>query len=79
MDSKKVSELNDPELVLVTDSVEIGVIADSYSPKIKGYGCLWVKVGSGELREIWGTVSSVPYLVANAYPLMVDGLLTEWC
>lgn len=79
MDSKRVSELNDPDLILITDSIEIQIISESYSPKIKEYGCLWVKAVNGELREIWGTVLNIPWLVSTAYPLMLDGLLTDWC
>ena len=77
LESIKVSELNDKDLVLVTDQIEIEVISDLYSPKLKEYGCLFVKVLDGELREIWGCVTSVPWLVGNAYPLMIDGLLTD--
>ena len=76
---KLIGELTDPELVLITDSQEVKIIAENYSLEIIRYPCLWVKVLDGEIREIWGSLNSIPWISQAAYPLMVDGLVTDWC
>jgi len=61
----RVYDLQDrPDLVLVTDSQDIGAVGESIGRDLSEYGCLLVAVGEGEYTEVYGIESSVPWLSA---------------
>jgi hypothetical protein len=60
---KLVSDLTDPDLMLLTDSQDINSVKEHIgSPEWFDYGCLFVKVEDGDYSEIYGCDRSVPYL-----------------
>lgn len=52
---------------LVTDSQEIGFIADNEGIDLDDYGCLFVEVLDGEYGTIYGCLGIPPYLMDTAY------------
>ena len=60
---KTIAELNDPDLMLITDSQDINAVKEYLgSPEWFDYGCLFVKIIDGDYAEIYGCESNVPYL-----------------
>lgn len=61
---KCVRDLQDDEdLQLITDSQDIECIKEHLgNPEWFDYGCLFVKNIDGELAEIYGCESNIPYL-----------------
>lgn len=47
---------------LITDSQDRKAVADYLGENLDYYKCLFVKVANGELTEVYGTFSNVPFL-----------------
>ncbi len=60
METKKVSQLQSKEYILVMDTQEINYILESIGSDLY-YPCLIVKVEDGDYKEVWGT-DLPPYL-----------------
>jgi hypothetical protein len=75
MDKDQIRKEKRPMLVkdipenfeLVTESQEIGSIADNLGIDLDDYGCLFVEVLEGEYGQVYGCSGSVPYLMDTAY------------
>jgi hypothetical protein len=61
METKKVSELQDKEYILIMDTEEINHILE-YANTDSYYPCLIVRIEDGEYKEIWGCDNYIPLL-----------------
>ena len=55
------------EYDLITFDVDVKNLNSQYD---QDYGCYLAKISEGEITELWGCESSVPYLWKNVYRVL---------
>jgi len=63
-------DLENKELILITDYNEILELEKLTGIDLSEYRCLFVKEDNGEIVEIYACVNSVPYLDKNVYKIL---------
>ncbi|WP_033399355.1 DUF6839 family protein [Thermus islandicus] len=66
-------------VVLIQDSQEIQSVLEhiGWPEAAEWYGCLFVELGDGEYRRVWGVERFVPYLEERAELLYEEGKRVE--